>query len=143
MQVIERAITKLAPPMPPWRARETPPEDIRELLGRWWAASTEYEVTYDDAAGALVTAATADPATPVSSFRHDSAEDSWRGYAGTAAGERLELERDEDGKLIALLLGGVALRRTPYIEMDDRSRGPSRRSDVTRSARAPAPRQRP
>jgi hypothetical protein len=121
MSVMARAMANPAPATNPWRARDTPPEDIRELLGRWWAASTEYEVTYDDAVGNLVMIACADPTTLVSSFGRDSGENTWRGREGAAAGERLGLERDSGGNLIALTLGGIVLRRTPYIDMDAQS----------------------
>jgi CubicO group peptidase (beta-lactamase class C family) len=115
LEILQSAVKQTPQTRPAWRASEAPPEEVRTLMGRWWAATTEYEVTYNRRASTLAIAPCEDPSV-VSTFRR-GIEGGWRGCSGPAAGEALQIEREPDGDVTGLALGGVVFRRVPYVEM--------------------------
>ncbi|MFB9239152.1 serine hydrolase domain-containing protein [Plantactinospora siamensis] len=96
------------PPAPtePWRPAGAAPDDVADLLGRWWWMGREYEVSWD---GELVFAP---PGRPAWRFTRAGA-DRWRCHTGQNDGEILTVRRDAAGRPDTVDIATFVFTRDP------------------------------
>jgi len=94
-----------------WTPSAEPPQEVADLLGRWWWMGREYELRHDAATGELVLLSVTRPRTPVR-FRSEGKQ-TWRGLSGEHDGEILTVLRDADGVPSALDIATFIFHRAP------------------------------
>lgn len=95
-------------PKPAWVPAEVP-EQVRPLLGPWWAEGTEQLMEWRD--GRLTAIVRGGAEWRRTHF--EGAGDDWRAVAGRERGERLRVLRDETGGPRRLHFAGYAWTRDP------------------------------
>jgi CubicO group peptidase (beta-lactamase class C family) len=94
VSLVEKAMELWPEPIEPWRPEADPPDDVRELLGRWWSEGNEFVFWWEHSALQAKVVGTP-PGRGETTFERDG--DGWRASAGRELGERL---RSEDGQLV-------------------------------------------
>ena len=94
-----------------WRPEEPPPEELRDVLGRWWSEGQEWIFTYS---GGRLEARSADASvTKQPSAFEAVAPDEYRTVAGSERGETLRIVRDDAGAPVKLYWATYPFLRTP------------------------------
>lgn len=96
-------------PKPVWTAGPLP-EEVRELLGIWWAEGSEFLIEWRE--GALTCLGRAQPEKRRTRFEA-TGPDAYRAVQGREQGERLRVVRTQDGSVDRLLFAGYAYTRDP------------------------------
>ena len=94
-----------------WRPEEPPPEELRDVLGRWWSEGQEWIFTYSR--GRLEARSADASATKQPSAFEAVAPDEYRTAAGSERGETLRIVRDDAGAPVKLYWATYPFLRTP------------------------------
>jgi Beta-lactamase len=106
------ATVEHAPVAPkPWRVEEPPPAELATALGRWWLEGSEFVFSWRDGTLEARSALDEDWTPPAVFEREDG--DHWRTVSGPEHGERLRLERDEQGNVARMYWATYVLTREP------------------------------
>lgn len=109
--LLTRVLDHHPPPEPIWRPGPPVPDDLVELLGRWWTEGTAFEFSVRD--GRLEARAEGTPRTsPPAVFERIDAS-TFRTVSGREQGELLRLTRDDDGTVSVLHWATYRVTREP------------------------------
>ena len=111
LTLAEKAIEAM--PLEPelWRPEEPPPDEVRDVLGRWWSEGQEWVFTYSR--GRLEARSADASATKQPSAFEAVAPDEYRTIAGSERGETLRIVRDDAGAPVKLYWATYPFLRTP------------------------------
>jgi CubicO group peptidase (beta-lactamase class C family) len=119
LDLAEAALEELAPDPEHWTPRESPPEDILPLLGRWWSEGSE--TIFSWRRGRLEAQLALAPAGREPSVFEPEGEDHFRTVSGRERGEVLRVVRDDRGEVERLYWATYPFTREPEI-FGDRAR---------------------
>jgi CubicO group peptidase (beta-lactamase class C family) len=109
--ILEEVSDHLEPSSPPRKTDHTPcPEDLIDVLGRWWCEAEETVFTWQDAT--LQAHLSDSPATSRTVFS-DQGDGSFRASSGRQQGERLYVIRDERNQVSELEWATYTYTRAP------------------------------
>jgi len=93
----------------PWTPTESVPTQVAELLGLWFWGNTAHELRWHNERLELRSLTERD-----NGDAFVLGQDGWRGVAGYLFGERLEVRRDDAGRVVGLECATFRFTRTPY-----------------------------
>jgi CubicO group peptidase (beta-lactamase class C family) len=100
------------PPDPePWQVEDAPPAGIESALGRWWLEGDELVFSWRK--GRLEARSPLDEEWEPPAVFEPEDGDLWRTVSGPEQGERLRLERDEQGAVARMFWATYLLTREP------------------------------
>lgn len=111
LALAQKAIEALPLDPDAWRPAGAPPDELRDVLGRWWSEGLEWVFSYT---GGRLEARSADapPEKEASAFE-PAGRDEYRTVAGPERGEMLRVVRGEDGTAVKLYWATYPFLRTP------------------------------
>ena len=112
-RLVAAGVERWPVPLEPWRVEDAPPEEILPLLGIWFLEGDQVVVRWKD--GTLELRFPDLPDWKPSSVLRREADDVWRTESGIEQGERLRVERDDDGSVRRLIWAGYPMLRTPGV----------------------------
>jgi CubicO group peptidase (beta-lactamase class C family) len=113
LDLVEAALEELAPERDPWEPAEAPPDEILQLLGRWWSEADETILSWRN--GKLEARLAESPPEREPSVFEQEGEDRFRVVSGRERGEVLRVVRDEQGEVVRLYWATYPFTRAPEI----------------------------
>jgi CubicO group peptidase (beta-lactamase class C family) len=110
LRLAETVLDELPAEPEAWGPGERPPEQVEELLGRWWSEGSEFVFSWHEG---RLEARTVEPSVlPPAVFEPDG-PDRWRTVSGRERGELLRAVRDDEGTLVKLYWATYPFTRAP------------------------------
>jgi hypothetical protein len=110
LRLAETVLDELPDEREAWRPGGRPPEEVEELLGRWWSEGSEFVFSWREG---RLEAQTAEPSVLPPAVFEPEGPDRWRTVSGRERGELLRAVRDDDGTLVKLYWATYPFTRAP------------------------------